>query len=142
MAGSPLENANTSDPRSPPSWRARIWRVLALAFATTGFVGAFVPGLPTTPFLLLAAACYSRGDPAARARLIAHPRYGPALKAWFEHGVVSRRAKVLAIAMMTASASLGIWVGDLRLVSASIVVASIACVAIWLALRPERAPTA
>lgn len=142
MVELPREDASGPAPQPKPTWRTWAWRVLGIAFATTGFVGAFVPGLPTTPFLLLAAACYTRGDPAARARLIAHPRFGPALKAWFDHGVVSRRAKVLAIVMMIASASFGIWIGGLGAGQASIVVAVIACVATWLALRPERAPAA
>ncbi|MCY2959655.1 MAG: YbaN family protein [Planctomycetota bacterium] len=119
-----------------------MWRALGIAFVATGFVGAFVPGLPTTPFLILAAACYTRGDPAARARLVAHPRFGPALRAWFDHGVVSRRAKMLAIGMMGASASFGIWIGRLGAVEASVVIGVVACVATWLALRPERTPDA
>lgn len=133
-------DADARAPQPKPTWRTWTWRALGIAFVATGFVGAFVPGLPTTPFLILAAACYTRGDPAARARLVAHPRFGPALKAWFDHGVVSRRAKVLAILMMIASASFGIWIGGLGVAQAAVVIAVVACVATWLALRPERAP--
>ncbi len=142
MAELPRADAQILAQQPKPTWRTWAWRALGIAFVATGFVGAFVPGLPTTPFLILAAACYTRGDPAARARLISHPRFGPALKAWFDHGVVSRRAKVLAILMMTASASFGIWIGGLGVAQAAIVVAVVACVATWLALRPERAPAA
>lgn len=142
MTELPREHAGARAAQPKPTWRTWGWRALGIAFVATGFVGAFVPGLPTTPFLILAAACYTRGDPAARARLVAHPRFGPALKAWFDHGVVSRRAKVLATVMMIASASFGIWIGELGVAQAAIVVAAVACVATWLALRPERAPAA
>jgi hypothetical protein len=125
-----------------PRSRAEIWawRSAGIAFVAIGTVGVFVPGLPTTPFLLLAAACYSRGDPVARAKLVAHPRYGPALRAWFDHGAVSRRAKVLATVVMAVSVSIGIWVGDLGPALAAVVVGTVACVAGWLWARPERGP--
>lgn len=137
--------AQCPDETAPPARitrRAWFWRGLGVAFVATGFVGALVPGLPTTPFLILAAACYTRGDPAARARLVSHPRFGPALKAWFDHGIVPRRAKVLAVATMVASASLGIWVGNLRPALAALVAGMVVAVAVWLALRPERGPGA
>lgn len=119
-----------------------IWRGLGVFFVALGTVGIFVPGLPTTPFLLLAAACYSRGDPVAREKLVSHPRYGPALRAWFDHGAVSRRAKVLATVVMSISVSIGIYVSGMTLGLASIVVATVSCVAVWLWMRPERAPAA
>ncbi len=117
-----------------------IWRGFGIFFVALGTVGIFVPGLPTTPFLLLAAACYSRGDPVAREKLVSHPRYGPALRAWFDHGAVSRRAKVLATVVMSISVSIGIWVSGMSLALASIVVLTVSGVALWLWLRPECAP--
>jgi uncharacterized membrane protein YbaN (DUF454 family) len=63
-----------------------------------GVVGAFVPVMPTTIFLILAAACYARGNPLLHQRLLAHPRFGPALRDWEEHRAMSPRAKATAIA--------------------------------------------
>jgi uncharacterized membrane protein YbaN (DUF454 family) len=65
-----------------------------------GVIGAFVPVMPTTIFLILAAACYARGNPALHRRLLAHPRYGPALRDWEEHRAMSVRAKLAAIALI------------------------------------------
>lgn len=135
---------NTRAEIEPARTRSRAeiwtWRGLGAFFVALGTVGIFVPGLPTTPFLLLAAACYSRGDPVAREKLVSHPRYGPALRAWFDHGAVSRRAKVLATTVMSISVSIGIYVSGMKPGMAALVVVTVSCVAVWLWMRPERAP--
>jgi uncharacterized membrane protein YbaN (DUF454 family) len=61
-----------------------------------GFVGIFVPLLPTTPFVLLAAVCYSRGSERFHTWLHDHPRFGPMIRSWREHGAIGRRAKIAA----------------------------------------------
>jgi len=140
MADPEQERAEIPHARTRSRAEIWVWRGLGVFFVALGTVGIFVPGLPTTPFLLLAAACYSRGDPVAREKLVSHPRYGPALRAWFDHGAVSRRAKVLATVVMSISVSIGIYVSGMTLGLASLVVATVACVAVWLWMRPERAP--
>lgn len=78
----------------------RLIGTLAMGLALAGIV---VPGLPTTPFVLMAAWAFARGSPALAARLEAHRRLGPLLRNWREHRAVPRRAKILAILSMTAS---------------------------------------
>ncbi len=68
-----------------------------------GFVGIFVPLLPTTPFILLAAVCYSRGSDKFHTWLNSHPRFGPLIQAWSERGAIGVRAKVLASVTIAAS---------------------------------------
>lgn len=74
----------------------RIWFLLAghtaIVLATIGVV---LPLLPTTPFLLLAAYCYSRGSTRAHRWLIQHPRFGPVIRDWERFGVIRPRAKLL-----------------------------------------------
>jgi hypothetical protein len=79
------------------------WRTLAVVCVLLGFVGMFVPGLPTVPFLLLAAWAGGKGWPALEAWLLNHPRHGPAIRRWREQRAVPRRAKWLASATMTVS---------------------------------------
>lgn len=68
-----------------------------------GLIGVVVPGLPTTPFLLLAAWAFSRSSKKFQAWLLNHPRLGPSVGVWRERGAIPRKAKYLAVAMMTAS---------------------------------------
>ncbi len=73
-----------------------------------GFIGLFLPLLPTVPFMLLAAFCFARGSPTWEARILADPRFGPHIRAWREHGSISRRGKLAAVAAFSLSALLGL----------------------------------
>jgi uncharacterized protein len=113
------------------------WRALALACVGLGAVGAVLPGLPTVPFLLVAAWAGGRGWPALEARLLAHPKYGPDIRRWRDHGAVPRRAKWAASLMMVLSAGV-LALSALPLALKIGVPAFMACVAVWLWRRPER----
>jgi hypothetical protein len=69
-----------------------------------GAVGAFLPLMPTVPFLLLATYCFARSNPHWEAKLLDHPRWGPQLRDWRERRAISRRAKTAAIVAMTIGA--------------------------------------
>jgi uncharacterized membrane protein YbaN (DUF454 family) len=68
-----------------------------------GLIGAVVPGMPTTVFLIIALWAFSRSSPRLRRWLYEHPRYGQALREWDRHGVIPLRAKRLAATMMVIS---------------------------------------
>lgn len=69
-----------------------------------GAAGAFLPLMPTVPFLLLAAYCFARSNPEWEAKLLDHPHWGPQLRDWRERRAISRRAKTAAIVAMTLGA--------------------------------------
>jgi uncharacterized membrane protein YbaN (DUF454 family) len=73
--------------------------VVALAL---GVVGVFLPVLPTTPLVLLAAACFARSYRPFHEWLVGHRLFGPMLREWHEHRSIPHRTKIIAIAMMAA----------------------------------------
>jgi uncharacterized membrane protein YbaN (DUF454 family) len=113
-----------------------LWRALALLSLALGIVGAFLPVLPTVPFILLAAWAGSRGWPALERWLLDHSHFGPPIHRWRERGAVPRGAKWMATLMMTASA-IGLAFTPLPLWLRIAVPVVMATVAVWLWLRPE-----
>jgi uncharacterized membrane protein YbaN (DUF454 family) len=85
--------------------------VLGWVFVALGVIGAFLPVMPTTPFLLLAVACFARSSPRLESWLMNHPQFGGPLRDWRERGAISRQAKIMAISLMAAS-YLGFWFGS------------------------------
>lgn len=83
-----------------------LWRSLAISAVTFGAAGVVLPGLPTVPFLILAAWSAARGWPALEVWLLEHPRYGDTIHNWRAHGAVPLRAKVLATLMMLLSTTI------------------------------------
>ncbi|WP_228766506.1 YbaN family protein [Pelagerythrobacter aerophilus] len=72
------------------------WLLLGFICIGLGFVGAVVPLMPTTIFMILAAACFARSSPRLEAWMLKHPRFGPGLRAWRNEGAVPRQAKFAA----------------------------------------------
>lgn len=112
------------------------WRSLVVIFVILGFIGALLPGMPTTVFLILAAWAASKGWPQMDAWLLNHPKYGPTLRAWRENGTVPRKAKWFASVMMLVSAILMLFTNAPLLVKVFTNLTMLA-VSIWLWKRPE-----
>jgi uncharacterized membrane protein YbaN (DUF454 family) len=98
-----------------PSKQNTLFRYLFLAFGhlflLVGIIGVFVPILPTTPFLLLTAWCYSHGSETFEHWLLNQKYLGPPVVAWRTHRVVRPRAKILAGAVITSSL-LWVWINE------------------------------
>ena len=74
-----------------------------------GVIGIFLPVLPTTPFLLLAAACFARSSPRFYHWLIGHPRLGPWIRDYLEGNGIPLKGKVYAIGLMWVSIGFSCW---------------------------------
>lgn len=88
--------------------RPVLWAAGTLALLL-GIIGIVVPGLPTTPFVLLAGACYVRASPRAHAWLLRNRTFGPILREWDQHHSVAPRVKRIALVTMALTAGFSIW---------------------------------
>ena len=77
--------------------------LLAYLFVALAIIGVFLPGLPTVPFLLLAAWFSAKGSKRLNKWLYEHPKFGSVLKNWEQQGAVSRKTKIIAILMLCGS---------------------------------------
>jgi uncharacterized membrane protein YbaN (DUF454 family) len=77
------------------AWFALGWLLVAL-----GFIGALLPVMPTTVFLIGAAACFTRSSPRFETWLLDHRWFGPSLRSWRAHRAIPLKAKLLAITGM------------------------------------------
>lgn len=79
---------------------------LGTLFLALGAVGALVPVLPTTPFLLLAAACYLSSSRKMYAWLVHHPRFGAHIQNYQRHRAISLQVKLVTLALAWVSVGL------------------------------------
>jgi uncharacterized membrane protein YbaN (DUF454 family) len=77
-----------------------LWIGFGWLFVGLGVLGIALPLLPTTPFLLLAALCFSRGSEKIHRWLLNHPTLGPPIQDWQTNRAISRRSKVIATLSM------------------------------------------
>ena len=109
MAPSPPMPVPPPPPRRRPLQRA-LWMLAGGSSLLLGVVGIFLPLLPTTPFVLLAAFCFSRGSQRCEQWLLTHPRFGPLVRNWRERHAIPLRVKRLAWLMMALGSAWAAWV--------------------------------
>jgi len=85
-----------------------IWLLVGLVSIALGAAGVFLPLLPTTPFLLLAAFCFARSSPRLHDWLHSHRHFGPLIENWNRHGSIDRRTKRVALVVIAATFALSV----------------------------------
>lgn len=115
------------------------WLVLGLAFLALGFIGALLPIMPTTIFLILAAGCFARSSTRLENWLLHHPRFGPTLTAWRRERAIPRRGKIAASLGMTVGYGLFLLGARPHWPLALTVAAAMAACAYYVLSRPAPA---
>lgn len=113
--------AETSEP--PSTLVIYAYRALGFVLLGCGFVGLWLPLLPTTIFLIGAAACFARSSPALQRYLMNHPKFGPPLRDWFDERAISSTGKAAALfGMGIGMAIIVLTIGSLAIIGLASVV--------------------
>jgi uncharacterized membrane protein YbaN (DUF454 family) len=80
-----------------------VLKVIGVFFVGLAILGVVLPILPTTPFLLVAAACFAKSSPEMQRRLLANKTFGPMIHDWQKYRSIPRKAKRIALLTMILS---------------------------------------
>lgn len=121
--------------------RRALHLALGSLFLLLAVLGALLPLLPTTPFLLVAAWAFARSSPRFEAWLLDHARFGPLIADWRREGAVSVRAKRLSAVVMLVTLGLGAVVGlSFGLLAVQAIVFAAVSLFLWTRPDPSRGP--
>lgn len=124
------------DPKRPAGALRAGWLALGLLFVALGLIGAVLPLMPTTIFLIFAAGSFARSSPRLEAWLLEHPRFGPALRAWRREKAIPRRAKIAACVGIAGGFVVFVLAVHPHLIPTLAVALVLALVAAWIVTRP------
>ena len=109
------------------------WISLAL-----GVLGVILPLLPTTPFVLLSAFCFSKSSHRFHQWLLHHKLFGPLIKDWQKHGVIKLRAKLLATVSMLVMVSISLYFVTIPWIYILAIMLMISGVLVFIWTRPSK----
>lgn len=109
------------------------WLCVAL-----GVLGAVLPVLPTTPFLLLALWAFSRSSPRFHAWLLHHPWLGRYVQEWERHRIIPLRAKIIALVSMALSLTWAVFYSSAPWYALAAMAAFMAYGAFYILSKPSR----
>ena len=104
-----------------------------------GFIGIFVPGLPTTIFLIIALWAFTKSSKTLRLWLLNHKRFGPILRNWQEYKVVPLRAKILMVILQASVVIIVHYTFDNLIITFGLAIILV-LVAMYVISLPSKAP--
>lgn len=100
-------NTNEATMKSAPI-KTAYYKSLGFLSLSMGILGAFLPVLPTTCFILLAAWCFAKSSPKWHQRLLDNPVFGKSLTHWEAHRCIPAKARLVAISSMLISGGISL----------------------------------
>lgn len=105
---------NMDDCPIPVSTRSKLkvflWKLTGLFCVGLAILGAILPILPTTIFLIMATACFAKSSPRLQRKLLNNKTFGPLIHEWQQHRSIPRKAKRIALLTIILSVA---WSGYL-----------------------------
>lgn len=111
---------------------------LGWVFVGLGLIGAVLPVMPTTPFMLVALWCFAKSSRRFHGWLLHHPVFGPPLRAWEQDRIIPLGAKIIAIGSMVASVIYVVGFTDTHWSLLAIMATTCAAGAIFILTKPHR----
>lgn len=115
-----------------------IWFAFGWVLVALGFVGALLPVMPTTVFLIGAAACFARSSPRFERWLLDHRWFGTPLRNWRAHKAIPAKAKLVAITSMAGGFAIFLFTVHPSRWAAALVGGAIFASALYVGTRPSR----
>jgi uncharacterized membrane protein YbaN (DUF454 family) len=110
-------------------------KAAGIFFVGLAILGAALPILPTTPFLLVAAGCFAKSSPRLHQKLLAHKTFGPLIYHWQESRSIPKRAKVMSLITMILSVAWSCYLLDNNYLRA-LIIALVVCPFIFILRLP------
>ncbi len=125
-----------------PFLRKIIW-IVGFFFFAAGFIGIYLPGLPTVPFWILAVICFTHSSPKLRHYIVTFPKIGPTIEQFVEEGILSSNAKKAAFFGIFFSACLLLLLWFLSFIASWTLILALSgmcCGILYVASRPQNSP--
>ncbi|MEP3477899.1 MAG: YbaN family protein [Fuerstiella sp.] len=127
------QNLEAPNPQIVRGWKRVAYFIAAGFFVVLGTLGVFLPGLPATPFLMLASYFLIRTSPKAHQALLNSRLFGPILVDWQMNGGIRRHVKQKATVFVALTVTASIWLTgtSIILMCSTIALAAVGLVVVW-----------
>lgn len=106
-----------------------------------GIIGAFLPLMPTTCFLILAVWAFSKSNPRMKEKILQHPKFGPVIKNWINHKTICRKTKNTISLSIIAAFSISLYICKASIMISSLLVSGMLLLLIYINTRAEQEET-
>lgn len=122
----------------PSLFQRHLYLYLGWLSFLTGFIGIFLPLLPTTIFWIIAAWLWSKGNPKLAQKIFDHPKFGKPTKDFLSDGIISTKGKAFAISGISLSFAILFFSTQLSTWIYVLIGSILGIVMVWLATRPTQ----